>query len=72
MKHKSNNPAVIRFCELAALLSAHSHARGGNARTIMVDLMNEYDALKNSDRDAWDEFCRLTHNTKQEQQTHYY
>jgi len=70
MKHKTNNPTVIRFYELSSLLSAHCHARG-SARTIMVNLMTEYDELKNSNREAWDEYCRLKNSEKQEQ-THYY
>lgn len=70
MKHKTNNPAVIRFYELSALLSAHCHARG-SARMTMVSLMTEYDKLKASNHKAWDEYCRLKNDKKQEQ-THYY
>lgn len=72
MKNRSNNPAVIRFYELSALLSAQSHARVGYPRTEMIKLMLEYDELKNSDRSAWDEFCRLRNNPNQENHTHYY
>lgn len=72
MKHKSNNPTVKRLYELSALLSAQCHARGGNSRAIMVELMTEYDELKNSNREAWDEYCRLKHNLKHEEHTQYY
>lgn len=72
MKLKSNNPTVVRFYELSALLSAYCHARGGNSRELMVNLMNEYDELKNSNRDAWDEYCRLKQNMNQEEHVQYY
>lgn len=72
MKYQTNNPTVIRFYELTALLSAQCHARGDHPRTAMVKLMTEYDELKNSNREAWDEYCRLKHGTMQDFQSRYY
>ena len=72
MKYQTNNPTVIRFYELSALLSASSHARGGAARTTMNKLMTEYDELKNSNQSAWIEYCRIKHLPTQDNQARYY
>jgi hypothetical protein len=56
---KVKTPAVIRLYQLSQLMSAKQHARGRVDRGEMVELMTEFHSLKSSNKDDWDEFCKL-------------
>jgi 16S rRNA G527 N7-methylase RsmG len=66
MKLKSTNSAVIRLQELSELLSMYSHVRGDRVRSQMNSLLDEYDQIKNSNKEEWNEFCKIRYSNYEE------